>query len=102
MEEWKKEKEKEEELEASQRGGNDRWEIRSNKSGRSFRSERTVSESSEGSEDRLSVRDLWKIKRIVNKKDKEARKCNIIVRGIKVSEDKKRNRKDGQNGQRTL
>lgn len=43
-------------------------------------------------EDRLSRREVNKIKNLVAKKEKEERKCNIVVRGMGIGEDMERNK----------
>lgn len=43
-------------------------------------------------EDRLSMSEVNKIKKLVAKKEKEERKCNIVVRGMRIAEDMERNK----------
>lgn len=60
-------------------------------SGRSMKSERSrrlSNISSRKSEDRLSIGEVMRVKRLVNELDREDRRSNIIVRGVKITKEK--------------
>lgn len=63
------------------------------RSTRSGRSRRSGSANSRISEDRLSVGEILRVKRLVNNLDREDRRNNIIVRGVKIPKEKEGNRK---------
>lgn len=48
------------------------------------------------SEDRLSNREIGKIKRWVSEKEKEKRRCNIVIKGMKLPKDLKRDIREGE------
>lgn len=44
------------------------------------------------SEDRLSIKEVSKIKKLVTSKEREERKCNIAVKGLCVVDDMRQNK----------
>ncbi|XP_011694051.1 PREDICTED: trichohyalin-like [Wasmannia auropunctata] len=90
LEKWKKEREEKVESEEEERV---RSESRDGRSVRSIRSAGSVSSGSRGSEDRLSVREVERLKRFVSDKEREERRNNVIIRGVKMEKEIEGDRK---------
>jgi len=80
--EWAKSNEGEEERDSNSVGSRSRSSVNSVYSGTRYGSEESFGEASGGSG--LSMKEIEKIKRWVGDKEREERKCNIVMRGIRI------------------
>jgi len=83
-----------EEGELSRREGSEQDEVRSVVSGRSRGSSRWTSMESIGRDSRLSCREVDRLKKWVNDKEREERRNNVIVRGVRIPKEIEKDKKE--------
>jgi len=92
--EWAKSSEGEEGGDSDSVGNRSKSSVSCAYSGKRYGSERSLGEVSGGS--RLSSREVEKIKRWVEDKEREERKCNIVIRGVRMPKEAEKDWKKGR------